>query len=190
MEMNDVLKAIFERRTVRDFKPAQIKDEELSMIIEAGHQAPSAWNRQPWYFTVVQKQSLLDRIADAAKGALQKDSPDTAKAMPWLVGPGFHYFYHAPTVIFVSGQPSNPDAPGDCAIATMNMVYAAQSLGVHSCVVTIAIPAFKTDAGPGFFKDMEIPDGYEPMYAIVLGYPSKPIPPAAPRKEDYVNFIT
>lgn len=187
--MNDILSAIHERRTVRDFKPDQIKNEDLAAILEAGHQAPSAWNRQPWHFTVVQKQSLLDRIVDVARGALPTDSPDQVKAMPWLIAPNFHYFYKAPTVVFVSGNPNIETVQGDCAIAVMNMVYAAHSLGLQSCVVITALSAFATDEGPGFIADLEIPEGYKPMYALVLGYTSKALPTAAPRKEDYVNFI-
>ena len=187
--MNEVLKAIHERRTVRDFRPDQIREDDLTTILEAGHQAPSAWNRQPWYFTVVQKQSLLDRIVDSARGALEMHSPDQVKAMPWLVAPGFHYFYHAPTVVFISAQTSIESAPGDCAIALMNMIYAAQSLGLQTCAVITALAAFSTEAGPGFVKDLQIPEGFSPMYALVLGHSSKPIPMAAPRKEDFVNFI-
>lgn len=185
--MNDVLKAIFERRTVRDFKPDQIKNEDLKMILEAGHQAPSAWNRQPWHFTVVQKKSLLDRIVDSAREPLK--SSEMAKAMPWLVAPTFHYFYHAPTVIWISGQTSNENASGDCAIAVMNMVYAAQSLGLQSCVVITVLPAFETEEGPGFIKELGIPEGFKLLYALALGYTSKPLPSAAPRKENFVNFI-
>ena len=187
--MNDILKAIYERRTVRDFKPDKISDEELSEILEAGHQAPSAWNRQPWHFTVVQKKSLLDRIVEVARDALHSEFPDQVEEMPWLVAPGFHYFYNAPTVIFISGLMSNENVFGDCAIALMNMVYAAQSLGIQSCVVITALSAFATEAGPGFIKDMEIPEGFKPLYSLVLGHTSKPLPPAAPRKEDFVNYI-
>ena len=187
--MNEIIRAINERRTVRDFKPNQISDEDLEVILEAGHLAPSAWNRQPWHFTVVQKKSLLDRIVDAARSALQKDSPEQAKTFPWIIAPGFHYFYNAPTVIFISGLTSNENVYGDCAIAAMNMVYAAQSLGIQSCVEITSHAAFSTEAGPGFIKDLEIPEGHEPMYALVLGYTSKPMPSPAPRKEVFVNYI-
>ena len=187
--MNDVLKAIHDRRTVRDFKPDQITDEELATILEAGHQAASAWNRQPWYFTVVQKKSLLDRIVDSARDTLPASFPDQVKEMPWIVAPGFHYYYNAPTVIIISGQMSNDNVHGDCSIAMINMVYAANSIGIQGCMVTTANAAFESEAGSGFLKELEIPAGYTPLYSLVLGYTSKPLPTAAPRKEDYVNYI-
>jgi len=187
--MNEILNMLHGRRTVRDFKPDQIDEASLGLILEAGHQAPSAWNGQPWHFTVVQKKSLLDRIVDVARDAMAEINPGQVNAMPWLVAPGFHYFYNAPTVIFVSGDKSSPTAYGDCAIAAMNMLYAAESLGIQTCVVVTALVAFETDHASEFINDLELPDGYEPMYALVLGYTSKPLPPAAPRKDNFVNFI-
>ena len=187
--MNDVLKAIHGRRTVRDFKPDQIKEEDLAAILEAGRQAPSAWNRQPWHFTIVQKKSLLDRIVASARSVIQTAFPEQCKTMPWMVAPDFHYFYNAPTVVFVSGQKGNEDAPGDCAMAVLNMVYAAGSLGLHSCVITTGLAAFLYDDGPGFVADLGIPEGYAPRYALALGYTSKPLPTAAPRNDEYANYI-
>ena len=187
--MNDVLNAIHGRRTVRDFKLDQITDEELETILEAGHVAASAWNRQPWHFTVVQKKSLLDRIAEAAREALPRVFPEQVEEMPWLIAPGFHYFYNAPTVIIVSGQMQNDNVKGDCSIAITNMVYAAISIGVQTCIVSTANAAFESEEAPGLISDLEIPSEYSPLYAIAMGYTSKPLPTAAPRKDDYVNYV-
>ena len=187
--MNEIIKAIHERRTVRDFKPDQISDEQLATIIEAGNKAPSAWNRQPWYFTVVQKKSLLDRIVDASRDVIQKVFPEQSQTMPWMVAPGFHYFYNAPTVVFISAQIGNDDAPGDCAMAMMNMIYAAQSLGIQTCAITTGLASFSTDAAAEFVSDLGVPEGYAPIYTLALGHTSKPLPSAAPRKENYANYI-
>ena len=52
--MNEVLNNILTRRSIRKFKPEQIKDEELDLILKAGIYAPSGMNRQSWKFTVLQ----------------------------------------------------------------------------------------------------------------------------------------
>ena len=52
--MRSTLDVIKERRSIRKFKPEQIKEEELQAIIEAGLYAPSAINKQSWNFTVIQ----------------------------------------------------------------------------------------------------------------------------------------
>ncbi|MCJ7751604.1 MAG: nitroreductase family protein, partial [Armatimonadetes bacterium] len=44
------------RRSVRKFQPKPVSDEDLKTIIEAGRQAPSAANRQPWHFVVVKNE--------------------------------------------------------------------------------------------------------------------------------------
>ena len=70
--MNEVLKAIKERRTTRKFKPEQIKEEELQSIIEADLYAPSGTNQQPWHFTVIQNKDLIDQMDFEAKEVLSK----------------------------------------------------------------------------------------------------------------------
>jgi hypothetical protein len=56
---SETLKALAERRSVRTFKPEQLKEEELQKILEAARFATSARNEQLWHFSVVQNQALL-----------------------------------------------------------------------------------------------------------------------------------
>ncbi|GHU98493.1 nitroreductase [Clostridia bacterium] len=186
--MNDVLKAIQERRSVRAFKLDQLKNEDIETILEAGRQAPSAKNGQPWHFTVVQKRSLSDRISAAAQEVYAKD-PEIVKKSPWMVNPELSLFYKAPTVIWVSGQIGNPKSAGDCAIALENMTLAAHSLGLNSCIVVSVLPAFGTAVGPDLIKDLGVPAGYEPLYALSLGYTAVSLPAPAPRKDNAVNYV-
>ena len=187
--MNDVLKLIHTRRAVRDFKPDKVDDLDLATILEAGRQAPSGWNGQTWHFTVVQKRSVLDRLVDAAREILPDTDPELVAEFPWLVAPQFHYYYQAPLVIFVSGLKSSKFSVSDGACATMNMLFAAESLGLQTCIVTTALDVFRTKYRDEFLKDLNIPDGYEPMYALVIGYTSEDLPMAAPRKDDIVNYV-
>ena len=64
--MNDILKAIHERRSVRRFKPEPVAREQIELILEAGRWAPSGKNTQPWRFVVVQneeKKKALEKLA-------------------------------------------------------------------------------------------------------------------------------
>ena len=70
--MNDVLQTIGKRRSIRQFRAEQIKDDELRAILEAGLQAPSGHNDQSWYFTVVQDKRLIDEISDGSKAEMRK----------------------------------------------------------------------------------------------------------------------
>ena len=60
--MGETLKDLVERRSIRTYKPEQIKESELQAIIKAGQFAPSAHNQQSWHFTVVQNKEILGKI--------------------------------------------------------------------------------------------------------------------------------
>lgn len=60
--MNEVLKIISRRGSVRRFKPEQLAKEDVEAIVEAGPCAPSANNAQDCHFTVVQNGGMVARI--------------------------------------------------------------------------------------------------------------------------------
>ncbi len=53
MQDNPVLKAIFERRSVRRYTSEPVVREEVEAVLDAGRWAPSGLNNQPWRFLVV-----------------------------------------------------------------------------------------------------------------------------------------
>ena len=57
----DVYEAIEKRRTVRIFKKGAT-EEQLRRIILAGAKAPSAGNRQPWEFIIVDDSRIIDQL--------------------------------------------------------------------------------------------------------------------------------
>ena len=61
--MNEVLNNILTRRSIRKFKPVQIKDEELDLILKAAIYAPSGMNKQSWKFTVLQNKEKIEVLA-------------------------------------------------------------------------------------------------------------------------------
>ena len=60
--MNEILKTISTRRSIRNFKPEQLKREDVDSIIQAGLYAPSANNTQNWHFTVVQNRAMIEKV--------------------------------------------------------------------------------------------------------------------------------
>lgn len=65
--MNEVLKTLKGRRSIRAYLPDQIPNEDLQAILEAGIYAPTAHNDQPWHFTVIQNKEKLQYISDKSK---------------------------------------------------------------------------------------------------------------------------
>ncbi|OOM80239.1 NADPH-flavin oxidoreductase [Clostridium puniceum] len=117
--MNEVLQNILTRRSVRDFKEEQIKDEELELILKAGIHAPSGMNKQSWQFTVVQNKEKIELLAKVIREALGRDA-------------GYN-FYAPPTLIMLSNDKDNTNGLADCACALENIFLMATSLGIGSC---------------------------------------------------------
>ncbi len=84
--MNETIKTLLERRSIRKFKLDQIKEEDLNAILEAGMYAPSGANQQSALFIVIQDKETLKKISAMNAAVLGKD-----------IDP----YYNAPTVILV-----------------------------------------------------------------------------------------
>jgi Nitroreductase len=72
----DLTEAIFGRRSTRDYTAEAVDEPTIRRLIDAAIHAPNASNGQPWTFTVVRDQGLLDRISDAAKSHMLATLPD------------------------------------------------------------------------------------------------------------------
>ncbi len=185
--MNQVLETIKSRRSIRQFKPDQLKEADLAAIIEAGRYAPSAMNGQSWHFTVIQNKELLDRMSVQVRD-LYKDI-DSPRIKERLKDPNWQAFYRAPAMVVVSGNKEAKFHQTDCAAATQNMLLAAHSLGIGSCWIGIIAQLLESPEGEKFARELKVPEGYKPLYAVALGYPDGEPPQAAPRKEDAVRYI-
>ncbi len=111
----ETLETIFERRSVRAYKQQAIPDEHLKQILEAGRQAPSAANRQPWHFVVVGEPGQKQNVAQACNGQM------------WMAGAAY--------ILVAVGLPqvSQRWYRVDVAIALENIALAARSLGYGTC---------------------------------------------------------
>lgn len=185
--MNETLQTIRNRRSIRAFKSEQIKEEELKEIIDAAIYAPSASNKQPWHFTVVQNKDILDLLNKSFKELARKSDNDYIKRVG--DNENFHVFYNAPTVIIVSGDEKNHYAAVDCAAAVENMLLAAEAQDIGGCWIGFIAYVFNSEKGREFSKKLGIPEGYKQIHALALGYKkvNRTIAPA--RKENSVNYI-
>ena len=115
--MNEAIKNILERRSVRKFSDKQIPKEELDLIIKAGLYAPSAMNKQTWKFTVLTKSEDIQELAKAVEKQLGREGYDMYK----------------PTVLIIpSNERESKYGRDDNACALENIFLAAWSLGIGS----------------------------------------------------------
>lgn len=183
--MNEVIKAIKSRRSIRSFSDKQIQDDELQILLESAQYAPNAGS-QSWRFIVLQKKDLINELSDASK-EVSKDHP--VEFIRQLANnKDYNVFYNAPTVIIVCGD-KNPWMPADCAAATQNILLAAESLGLGACWIQFGLFVFNSKEGGKYKALLGVPEEYKPLCSVALGYRKGEVPAAAPRKENAVTYI-
>lgn len=122
--MNETLKVLKERRSVRKYKAEQIRDEELNAILEAGTWAPSAKGLQTSVMVVVQDPETIAWMSKL-NAEIQGN-------------PGTDPFYGAPTVVVVLGDGEKLNWLQDGSLVMGNLMTAAAALGLGSCWINRA----------------------------------------------------
>lgn len=187
LSVNETIRTILNRRSIRTFKPEQITDDELWIILTAGQYAPSAMNEQSWHIVAVQSPEAMKKLCAAFQSVyLHSGSPNFEAAAK---AGDFNPFYNAPTYIMVFGDEKAIAPTHDGSLAIENMLLAAESLGLGGCWLHSVNFVFRKPEGRALYKELGIPEGYAPVGAIAVGYKAAPSPAAAPRKEGTVTIL-
>ena len=173
--MNEIIKAMLDRRSCRSYKKEQIAEAELSEILKAGTYAASGMNMQSAKIVVVQDPETREQLR--RMNAAVMGTPD---ADP---------FYSAPTVLVVLADTDSRNWFADGCLVMGNLMLAASSLGVGSCWINRALEEFDTAEGKALLKKWGIDERFRGVGHCILGYADKPLPAAKPRKEDYIVRI-
>lgn len=171
---NETLNTLLNRRSIRKYKPEQIKDEELNVVLEAGKYAPSAMNQQSQLFIVIQNKEMRDKIS---------------KMNAAVMGTNSDPYYGAPTIILVLADKSKAAPIEDAALALGNMYNAAFSIGLGSCWIHRTKQMFECEEGKALLKEWDVEGDYVGVGSCILGYPDCPQPKAAPRKDNNVVLV-
>lgn len=181
-----VVDNIMKRRSIRSYKPEQIKDEELEQILECGIYAPSGLNKQSWEIRAIQNPDLIAQINDGfvkyAAGQQMQGSASRSQQ------PGFSVFHGAPTVILVA---SNDElySPIDCGLLGENILLSAEAMDIGTCVVGGVTEYLNTpEAKEKIVPQFKLSEGYKPLYCIVMGYKNE-MPKTTPRDKSKVQYI-
>jgi len=173
--MNETMKTLLNRRSVREYRPEQIKDEELNAVLEAGKFAPTGSGKQSPIFIAVQNREVIQKLA---------------KLNAEVMGVDFNPYYDAPTIILVLVDRNRSTAVEDGSLALGNMFNAAASLGLGSCWIHRCKEIFEKEEGKELLRQWGVKeDQYIGVGSCILGYPKGELPQADPRKEDYVRFV-
>lgn len=171
--MNKVLDALKSRRSVRRYKPEQIKDEELKAVLEAGIYAPTGMGMQSPKIVVVQDPEMVRKLSRMNAAVMGTDSDP---------------FYGAPTVLVVLADPERPTCVEDGSLVMGNLMNAAYAAGLGSCWIHRARQVFDSAEGKALLKEWGIPEKYIGIGHCILGYADGDLPAAKPRKDNYIVY--
>jgi len=154
-EMNDTLKTIFNRKSVRSYTDGAVSEKQLMTLIKAGMSAPTAVDKRPWDFIVITDKAVLLKLAAALPYAKMANQASAA--------------------IIVTGdlnrQYGGKDSSFwmlDCSAASENILLAAESMGLGA-VWTAVFP--DQDRIQGVRKILGIPENIVPLNFIPVGVP-------------------
>ena len=172
--MNESIKNMIERRSIRAYKPDMVKKEDIEEIVKAGTYAATGMNRQSPVIIAVTDQETRDKLS-AMNAAIMGTDTDP--------------FYGAPVVLIVLADKSRPTYLYDGSLVMGNMLNAAHSLGLGSCWIHRAKEEFESKEGKELLKKWGVEGDYEGIGHCVIGYVEGDYPETKPRKEDYVYYV-
>ncbi|NLO35344.1 MAG: hypothetical protein GX112_03185 [Clostridiaceae bacterium] len=169
--MNTTLQAISNRRSIRSFAAAPLKQEEIDALIVAALASPTAMNRQLWEFRFITSQSLIEAMNEAALSHFR--SIGDQAALDRIAARHASIFYGAPLLVVIAiPADAGRYAAIDAGIAVENLAIAAQSLGLGSCIIGMASASFTGARGKAILEQMDWPEGYEFAISIAIGHPA------------------
>ncbi len=143
-------------------------------------------NQQKWHFTVIQSKDLLQKITEVARENMKSGPEFMAQR---AAAPDFSPFFHAPTVIVISGDSKARFVQLDCAVAAENIALAAEALNIGSCLMTSPELIFSSEKGQELMKQMGVPEGYKHVCTVTLGYTDGERPSPKPRNKEVISYL-
>jgi len=146
----EAMEAMLSRRSIRKYTQQPVSSELVNELLKAAMSAPSATNKQPWHFIIINNRELLDSI------------------------PQFHPFadmlYLAPLAIAVCGDLKVQSVfwVQDCSAASENILLAAHASGLGAVWVSV-YP--REERVQGLRNLLGLPEHIIPLSLISLGYP-------------------
>lgn len=167
-----VLDNIATRTSIRDYEARPVEKEKIEKMLRAAMAAPTAMNKQPWHFVVVDQRNVLDALAGT--------------------NPYAKMLKKAPLAIVVCGNTDKMIEGGgrdfwiqDASAATENLLLAAHAMGLGA-VWTGAYPS--EERCISISKVLSLSDNLIPLNMIVVGYPAEHPQPKQKFKEENVSY--
>ncbi len=181
--INPTLQTIETMRSIRDFKPDAVEEDKVRTVIEAAVMAPSSGNSQPWEFVVVREEGKKRLVGNVVSGRWHAMMDSYIETLPQET----RRVYESATRL-VDRTPAVPVLILACLDlerasrseearyasiypAVQNLMLAAWSLGLGSCITTHAC---SVPRGEAEVKEiLGIPKRIKIAALVYLGYPAR-----------------
>ena len=184
-QKNQVVDCIMSRRSIRAYKPEQIKDEELKTILECAINAPSARNSQPWEVRVMQNKDAIENLNKEVIADMIEKRPEAKER---FADENASVFFHAPTLLVVAYDTTQYWGQSDCGMLVQNVLLAAESMNIGSCAVGCCREYINSPKAADFVKSLNLPENYVVYLTVTLGYKDEN-PDAKPRDDKKVAYM-
>jgi coenzyme F420-0:L-glutamate ligase / coenzyme F420-1:gamma-L-glutamate ligase len=186
LDLGHAVDALFaDRRSIRRYAASPVPDDVIRTVLTAAIAAPSAHNRQPWRFVVVQEPSAQAALATAMGGRLREArlrDGDSVEAIDADVARSYARLTGAPVLVLICLTMADMDRYPDTArsacertmavqgtaMATQNLLLAAHAVGLGAC--WMCAPLFCPDT---VAATLRLPADWEPQGLVTLGYPAE-----------------
>lgn len=166
------LDIIHERKSVRHYERLSVKDKDITTIINAAMAAPTAGNKQPWEFIVIQNRERLDGLAEKL--------------------PYGGFLKAAPLAIIVAGNMERAFEGEerdlwvqDASAATENLLLASEAIGLGA-VWTGVYPM--KDRVKNVSEYLKLPKHIIPLNVVIIGYPTGVESPKIKTNQNYIHY--
>jgi coenzyme F420-0:L-glutamate ligase/coenzyme F420-1:gamma-L-glutamate ligase len=197
-----IYQAIHQRRSIRRYTDRPVDQAVIQRLLEAATWAPSAHNRQPWRFAVIQDKERQERLANAMNAALRADlaadglSPEAVQAQ---ASRRRDRLTRAPVLILLCmtmvDMDDYPDpkrrqaewtmATQSLALAGQNLLLAAHAEGLGAC--WLCAPLFCPEV---VRESLSLPAHWQPQAFVSLGWPAESPHKGREAWRTRVQFVT
>lgn len=172
--MNEIINAMIERRSCKNYKSDMIPKETIEKVITAGLWAANGRGLQTPVIIAVTDKETRDKLSKLNAAVMGAESDP---------------FYNAPVVLVVLAPTQHPNRVYDGSLVMGNMMLAAHSMGIGSCWIHRAKEVMETEEGKAILEAVGLEGEWEGIGNCVLGFPEGALKEAQPRKDNRVYWM-
>lgn len=166
--MTETIKMIKKRASIRAFTDEALTNEQIQTLIDCALAAPSGANLQNWHFCVIKNKAVVEEIEKYLVDRIMAGDNEFVKKL--IASRNNRIFFNGAVVIFIATK--NGESLVDAGIAAENIVLAAESMGLGTCILGGCRDAFNLERGDYFKKLVGFPNDYEFAAAVTIGHPA------------------